>query len=77
MENKGGCKTCELIKDIKKYDESRKEEPFATVIMKAALVSEIWKKGHYNGQASYKTREIKFCPECGRRLRRPETRWKI
>lgn len=44
MDKEKGCNTCELVKDIKKYDEKNKEEPFATVILKAAVVSEIWKK---------------------------------
>lgn len=77
MDKEKGCNTCELVKDIKKYDEKNKEEPFATVILKAAVVSEIWKKGVFSGRANYRAKEMKYCPECGRKLKRSETRWKI
>ena len=71
------CYICGLIKDIREYDIKRKEEPFATVELKIKVVTEIWKNGHFSGQATYKSKPMNYCPECGRKIKRSEKRWKI
>lgn len=77
MKKEQDCKTCGLIRGIREYDTKRKEEPFATVILKARITTEIYKNRYFNGQATYKTGPVNFCPECGRKLKKSETRWKI
>ena len=77
MGRKQECSTCLLIEDIREYDTKRREEPFATVSLKIKAVTEIWKNGHFSGQATYKSKPINYCPECGRKIKRSEKRWKI
>lgn len=72
------CETCETIAFLKEEFTKRKHGGVAlNITFKAAVVEEIRKNRTHAGRVTHKARQMKFCPECGRKLRPCETRFRI
>lgn len=72
------CKTCKIIADEKTYAQMyhTKERNFIGVV-KVKITKETYKKGekHCRGTITHGSRVLNYCPECGRKLEREETKF--
>lgn len=77
------CQACERIRQLKEqgeyYKDARKSKYKTVSICKFSLVTEdyydIEGELEYGGRASYNPTNIKFCPECGRKIEENELIW--
>ena len=80
---KKNCSTCERIRELKEqgeyYKDARQSKYKTVSVCKFSLVVEdyfdIGGELEYGGRASYNTKPISFCPECGRKFEEDELIW--
>lgn len=71
------CSTCEIIKGIKESYVSGGRKVKLNITIKAAVTEEIRKGRTEAGTVRYTRGQMKYCPECGRKLRPCETKFTV
>lgn len=72
------CSTCKIIKEYRQEFAEAEKTLNKTRVIKAKLLLQTYgDDSEHCSELSFRTVDLQFCPECGKKINRDQTKWEI